>query len=51
MGFVFGFRDGEMVTPEEEGVEVDESFSVEPGQTVTDADGNVYTANSKTDQS
>ncbi|MEO3852474.1 hypothetical protein ABGB09_33440 [Streptomyces sp. B8F3] len=49
MGLVFGFRDGEMVTPEEEGFEVDESFTVEPGQAVTDANGNVYTANSKTE--
>ncbi|MEV0120661.1 hypothetical protein AB0I16_03750 [Streptomyces sp. NPDC050703] len=44
MGLVFGFRDDEMVTPQEQGVEVDESFTVEPGQTHTDGNGNTYTA-------
>ncbi|MFH8564995.1 hypothetical protein [Streptomyces sp. NPDC017988] len=47
MGLVFGFRDGQMVTPQEQGIEVDESFTVEPGQTVVDENGDVYTANSR----
>ncbi|CAM5267976.1 hypothetical protein SALBM135S_00112 [Streptomyces alboniger] len=47
MGLVFGFRDGEMVTPQEQGMEVDESFTVEPGQTVTDGNGNVYIADDR----
>ncbi|MGW0536186.1 hypothetical protein [Streptomyces sp. NPDC003032] len=47
MGLVFGFRDGEMVTPQEQGLEVDESFTVEPGQAVTDDSGNVYIADGR----
>ncbi|MFD4953826.1 hypothetical protein [Streptomyces sp. NPDC058451] len=41
---IFGFSDGEIVTPQEQGVEVDSSFSVERGETVTDANGDTYTS-------
>lgn len=44
MGLVFGFLDGEIVTPQEQGLEVDETFTVEPGQTVVDDNGDTYTA-------
>lgn len=44
MGLVIGFRDGEIVTPQEQGLEPDSSFTVEAGETVTDADGSTYTS-------
>lgn len=44
MGLVFGFRDGEIVTPQEQGLEGDETFTVKPGQTVIDDNGDTYTA-------
>ncbi|MFC4500653.1 MULTISPECIES: hypothetical protein [Streptomyces] len=41
---VFGFLNGEIVTPQEQGLEPDGTFTVEAGQTVTDANGNTYTS-------
>ncbi|MEU6822167.1 hypothetical protein ABZ921_16190 [Streptomyces atriruber] len=43
MALVFGFLDGQMTTLQEQGVEVDETYTVEPGQTVIDSNGDVYT--------
>ncbi|WP_179272378.1 hypothetical protein [Streptomyces sp. XY006] len=48
-GLVFGFRDGEPVTPQEQGVEVESTFTVEPGETVTDEHGNTYTSTASDD--
>jgi hypothetical protein len=44
---VFGFRDGEIVTPQEQGLEVESSFTVKPGETVTDDRGNTYISTAK----
>lgn len=48
-GLIFGFRDGQPVTPQEQGLTVDSTFTVEPGQTVTDDHGNTYTATDSKD--
>ena len=47
MGLVFGFRDGEIVTPQEQGLEVESSFTVKPGETITDEHGNTYISTAK----
>jgi len=44
MGLVFGFDDEEIVTPQEQGLNVESTFVVKPGETVTDAHGNTYIA-------
>jgi hypothetical protein len=43
---VIGFLDGEIVTPQEQGLTPDSTVTVEAGETVTDAHGNTYTSTS-----
>lgn len=51
-GLVFGFNDDEFADPttqlREQGAEV-ETYTVQPGETVTDQHGNTYTANRQND--
>jgi hypothetical protein len=49
MGLVFGFSDGEIVTPQEQGLEVESAFTVKPGETVTDDRGNTYISTASDD--
>lgn len=46
---VFGFSDGEMTDPEEQGLQVESAFTVENGETVTDANGDTYTSTASSD--
>ena len=48
-GLVFGFRDGQIVTPQEQGLEVESTFTVAPGETVADEHGNTYTSTASDD--
>ncbi|WP_406418381.1 hypothetical protein [Streptomyces sp. NBC_01614] len=49
MGLVFGFSDGEMTSPQEQGVQVESTFTVENGDTVTDTNGNTYSSTASND--
>ena len=42
MGLAFGFNNGQIVTPQEQGLEVESTFTVKAGETVTDDRGNTY---------
>jgi len=48
-GLIFGFSDGEMTSPEEQGLRVESAFTVEDGETVTDGNGDTYTSTASSD--